>query len=121
MRDLQDRWIRIWTRRGALLVVPEGIYHRFTLDEGNYIKVGAGQGVGRRRPASTGRVKAQVVKVCTQSNSTHICSSLPSRRPRPRLSQALRLFSGVPVWTPINRPADEHPSRTKYLSAVAAA
>ena len=39
MRDLQDRWIRIWTRRGAMLVVPEGMYHRFTLDEGNYIKV----------------------------------------------------------------------------------
>lgn len=40
MRDLEDRWVRIWTKKGALLVVPEGIYHRFTLDEGNYIKAG---------------------------------------------------------------------------------
>lgn len=40
VRDLQDRWVRIWTRRGALIVIPEGIYHRFTLDESNYAKVG---------------------------------------------------------------------------------
>lgn len=120
MRDLQDRWIRIWTRRGALLVVPEGIYHRFTLDEGNYIKVGAGQGVGTRRPASTGWGQGSGVKVCSKSSSTHICSSLTCL-PAASGPQALRLFSGVPVWTPINRPAEEHPSRTKYLSAVAAA
>ncbi|KAL4426984.1 hypothetical protein ABPG77_009545 [Micractinium sp. CCAP 211/92] len=69
VRDLEDRWVRIWTKKGALLVVPEGIYHRFTLDEGNYIK-------------------------------------------------ALRLFVGEPVWTPINRPAEEHPSRQKFLSSV---
>ena len=42
MRDLDDRWVRIHTKKGALLVIPEGIYHRFTLDEGNYAKVGAG-------------------------------------------------------------------------------
>jgi 1,2-dihydroxy-3-keto-5-methylthiopentene dioxygenase len=38
VRDLEDRWVRIWTRRGAMIVIPEGIYHRFTLDEGNYAK-----------------------------------------------------------------------------------
>lgn len=71
VRDLQDRWIRIDCRRGDMIVLPEGIYHRFTLDEGNYVK-------------------------------------------------ALRLFVGVPVWTPLNRPQDEHASRAKYLESFAA-
>ena len=72
VRDREDRWIRIWTKRGDLIVLPEGIYHRFTLDEADYI-------------------------------------------------QALRLFCGVPVWTPFNRPQDEHPSRLKYVNDFAAA
>lgn len=33
------------------------------------------------------------------------------------LLQAMRLFVGVPVWTPHNRPQDAHPSRAKYLQA----
>ena len=27
----------------------------------------------------------------------------------------MRLFVGEPVWTPFNRPCDEHPSRQKYV------
>ncbi|PSC67478.1 aci-reductone dioxygenase [Micractinium conductrix] len=69
VRDLEDRWIRIWVKKGAMVVLPEGIYHRFTLDTHNFAK-------------------------------------------------ALRLFVGVPVWTPVNRPADNNPSRAKYLSSV---
>jgi 1,2-dihydroxy-3-keto-5-methylthiopentene dioxygenase len=29
--------------------------------------------------------------------------------------QAMRLFVGEPIWTPYNRPQDQHTSRKKYL------
>ena len=66
VRDKADKWIRIWIKAGDLMTLPEGIYHRFTCDSGEYI-------------------------------------------------HAMRLFKGVPVWTPINRPCEEHPSRQVFV------
>jgi len=66
VRDTQDRWVRIHIKKGDLMTLPEGIYHRFTVDENDII-------------------------------------------------HAMRLFIGQPVWTPFNRPCEEHPSRKKYV------
>jgi 1,2-dihydroxy-3-keto-5-methylthiopentene dioxygenase len=33
----------------------------------------------------------------------------------------MRLFVGEPVWTPINRPQDDHDSRKRYVTSFSAA
>jgi 1,2-dihydroxy-3-keto-5-methylthiopentene dioxygenase len=38
MRDPEDQWLRVALQPGDMIVLPEGIYHRFTCDSENYIK-----------------------------------------------------------------------------------
>ena len=38
VRDVDNQWIRISMGAGDMIVLPAGMYHRFTLDEKNYLK-----------------------------------------------------------------------------------
>ncbi|KAH1086437.1 1,2-dihydroxy-3-keto-5-methylthiopentene dioxygenase 2 [Glycine soja] len=39
VKDHNDAWIREWVKKGGMIILPVRIYHHFTLDESNYIKV----------------------------------------------------------------------------------
>lgn len=74
VRDKEDRWIRIWSKKGDMIVLPAGIYHRFTLDESNYIKamrlfIGEPVWTPFNRPQDSNPIRKNYVESFLQPNA----------------------------------------------------
>ncbi|CAG8696081.1 14489_t:CDS:10, partial [Acaulospora morrowiae] len=92
VRDSRDRWIRIDVEKGDMLILPAGIYHRFGLHDKECLKA----------LSNFNSYIQHEISFPVQTNKT------------------LRsgLFKDTPKWTPINRPADDNPSRLEYLRSL---
>ncbi|XP_003464980.1 acireductone dioxygenase [Cavia porcellus] len=72
VRDKTDKWIRICMEKGDMITLPAGIYHRFTLDEKNYVKamrlfVGEPVWTAYNRPAEHFPARKQYMKFLEQT------------------------------------------------------
>lgn len=91
VRNEGDEWVRIELEKDDLIILPPGIYHRFTTDETNV----SGLLLGDTRFLSPTWLMGQMQFV-----------------------HAMRLFKEEPKWTPLNRSGDldENPHRKGYVS-----
>lgn len=90
VRSVGDDWVRVKVEKDDLLILPAGIYHRFTTAEGNVSDDPLCPGL--ERSAFTDWPGWQYIK-------------------------AMRLFQEEPKWTPLNRgpDIDENKYRKAYL------
>jgi 1,2-dihydroxy-3-keto-5-methylthiopentene dioxygenase len=104
VRNEGDEWVRIELEKDDLIILPPGIYHRFTTDETNVSVTPVQPSV---YPRDGGRTLIDTV--------AHL---LIDRCVWLQFVHAMRLFKEEPKWTPLNRSneLDENPHRKGYVS-----
>lgn len=99
VRNEGDEWVRIELEKDDLIILPPGIYHRFTTDETN---------------VSVIRLRNLLYLQGDFAGGT----LLTGRCVRLQYVHAMRLFKEEPKWTPLNRSDElnENPHRKGYVS-----
>ncbi len=89
VRSRDDEWVRVLLDKDDLLILPAGIYHRFTTDESN---------VGHFEQLPLFPVTGLTL---------------------PQYVHAMRLFKDEPKWTALNRCSelDDNGHRQEYVAA----
>jgi 1,2-dihydroxy-3-keto-5-methylthiopentene dioxygenase len=97
VRSKDDDWVRLRLEKGDLMIMPAGIYHRFTTDDQN--------------------VSLLLFFFC--------CALMKVRlMDRVQYTKAMRLFKEDPKWTPLKRDdaaTDSNPFRQEYLKSTSKA
>lgn len=107
VRSQDDAWVRIRLEKNDLLILPAGIYHRFTTDSKN---------------VSTSQLAFLFFSFCFQVSFCAVSTRMKKAQLRISLVvvqyiKAMRLFQDEPKWTPLNRgpDVDANPHRQAYL------
>ncbi|RMZ81548.1 hypothetical protein DV737_g2524, partial [Chaetothyriales sp. CBS 132003] len=105
VRSEGDDWVRIRLEKDDLIILPAGIYHRFTTDENN-VSVDFFLHVARWSGGRAGGQAEQKRKMLTGDM-------------RQQYIKAVRLFKDEPKWTPLNRgqETDVNEYRKAYLES----
>lgn len=96
VRDGEDSWIRIRVEKDDLIILPAGLYHRFTTDTRNVLPPPA------------------LIAVPDKCLLLQVLMNLL------QFIKAMRLFKDEPKWTPLNRDSglDDNAFRKSYLDTL---